>query len=224
MCYGGFHLELYGSRYMLAAAPWGLIYLIMTAPNLRALIRQQRRLLCSQIQLEHAHSVLLHFTNSTLALKTKRAAFYIATDGELDPLPLCEWLIAKGRTSYLPVLHPFLRKRLLFCEYKENKELIYNQFGILEPNLRMHEPASINSLDTIFLPLVAFDNNGTRLGMGGGYYDRTLSRLRFSCKRPRFIGLAHSMQCVPTLSRQSWDIPLDGVITESGLRYFPQNF
>lgn len=69
----------------------------------------------------------------------------------------------------------------------------------------------------IFLPLVAFDRTGTRLGMGGGYYDRSLARQSTTKTRPLRVGLAHSIQEVTQLERQAWDIPLDLIATEREL-------
>ena len=72
-------------------------------------------------------------------------------------------------------------------------------------------------MDVILLPLVAFDRKGYRLGMGGGYYDRSLAfrRSRQQWRRPRLIGVAHSCQQHPGLPQQHWDVPLDCIITES---------
>ena len=67
------------------------------------------------------------------------------------------------------------------------------------------------------MPLLAFDRLGTRLGYGGGYYDRTLAILH---KRPKLIGLAYEAQELDVIPRQSHDVPLDAIITEAGVRYF----
>jgi 5-formyltetrahydrofolate cyclo-ligase len=67
------------------------------------------------------------------------------------------------------------------------------------------------------MPLLGFDSMGTRLGYGGGYYDRTLARMK---RKPRLIGLAFSAQEVDTIPRESHDIPLDAIITEAGVRHF----
>lgn len=73
------------------------------------------------------------------------------------------------------------------------------------------------AMDVVMLPLLGFDVRGTRLGQGGGYYDRTLSKTSF---RPYRIGLAYAAQQVPVLPREPWDVPLHAVLTESGLRRF----
>jgi 5-formyltetrahydrofolate cyclo-ligase len=79
---------------------------------------------------------------------------------------------------------------------------------------RARRPA--RALDLLFVPLVAFDDAGNRLGMGGGYYDRTLAylRLRRHWYRPRVIGLAHTLQRVASLPKNAWNVPVDAVVTE----------
>ena len=76
----------------------------------------------------------------------------------------------------------------------------------------------------LLVPLVAFDARGNRLGMGGGYYDRTLAYLRDRShwRRPRIFGLAHALQRVDALPKNAWDIPVDGVITEREMHRFTQ--
>lgn len=94
-----------------------------------------------------------------------------------------------------------------------------NRFGILEPDIQHNRIMHPRSLDIVIVPLVAFDVQRNRLGMGGGYYDRTFeaSRVRSEWKRPRLIGVAHELQKQKLLATRSWDISLDAVITEEGL-------
>lgn len=66
-----------------------------------------------------------------------------------------------------------------------------------------------------FLPLVAFDAKGRRLGMGGGFYDRAFAfKNKYKRLGPMLIGLAHSIQEVESLDVEHWDIPLDAIVTE----------
>src|SRR5687767_13746260 len=89
-----------------------------------------------------------------------------------------------------------------------------NRFGIPEPTGRRCAP---QQLDLVLLPLVAFDRRGARLGMGGGFYDRTFAFLRVAGRRkPRLVGLAHHFQEVAQLPREPWDVPLAAIVTERG--------
>ena len=91
-----------------------------------------------------------------------------------------------------------------------------NRFGIQEPACSPRHWVRAWQLDLILLPLVAFDESGNRLGMGGGFYDRSLAyrQSRTHSRRPRLIGLAHELQRVEQLATNSWDIPLDMIATE----------
>ena len=117
-------------------------------------------------------------------------------------------LQAQGKNVYLPVLHPFSAHQLLFLRFDDEKELVPNRFGILEPKLDVQKVLPINALEMIFVPLVACDKQGNRLGMGGGFYDRTLAQ------SPHLIsvGLAHRCQQVERLPLESWDMPLSHLI------------
>lgn len=94
-----------------------------------------------------------------------------------------------------------------------------NQYGISEPDIPISHQLKPIELDIVLMPLVAFDLNGNRLGMGGGFYDRSFSFLmrRKSNKKPRLIGVAYDFQEIETLDSDSWDVPLDAVVTESRL-------
>lgn len=105
--------------------------------------------------------------------------------------------------------------QMLFCEIHQNSRYRYNSFGIKEPVSNNLKHA--RQMDLILMPLVAFDKKGNRLGMGGGYYDRALSfrKNRTVWRKPVLLGLAYDFQQVPELPSQTWDIPLDGIVTNS---------
>jgi len=125
---------------------------------------------------------------------------------------------------YLPVLQPLRRGHLHFVRYRDQERTRRNRFGIAEPRLKPGNIADPWTLDIIFLPLVAFDREGNRLGMGGGYYDRTLASLRQRTRRrPRLIGLAYSSQEVPSLTPSPWDVGMDAVVTEKALIRFERS-
>lgn len=92
-----------------------------------------------------------------------------------------------------------------------------NIYGIPEPALRNNRLRPPWALDLLLVPLVGFDPECNRLGMGGGFYDRSLAYLarRLHWRRPTLIGIAHEIQKVDRLDTQPWDIPLDMVATEA---------
>lgn len=146
--------------------------------------------------------------------RARSLALYLPTGGELDCTPLAVQAWRRGRTVFLPVI---TGATLRFAPFGADSELRPNRFGILEPVTRVRDWRSARQLDVIIAPLVAFDMRGHRLGMGGGYYDRTLAFLmRRSCaRRPHFVALAFEMQKIATLPAGAWDVHLDAVVTEA---------
>ncbi|WP_372741996.1 5-formyltetrahydrofolate cyclo-ligase [Neptunomonas sp.] len=184
--------------------------------TLRQSMRQKRRALSPQQQAAAAHKLLTVIKKLPDIHKSKHLAIYLPNDGELDPTPIVQWCWKMKKNVYLPVLHPLSHNRLWFVRYTHRTLMTRNIYGILEPKApyRFIRPAKM--LDIVLLPLVAFDEQGGRLGMGGGYYDRTFSFIRqYNAQRPRLIGLAHDLQKVKKLPIESWDVPLSCIVTEA---------
>lgn len=91
-----------------------------------------------------------------------------------------------------------------------------NRFRIWEPLVRVRDWVDPMQLDLILVPLVAFDEFGNRIGMGGGYYDQSLGYLnnRKHWRRPRIIGVAHEFQRVDRVKTDRWDVQLDAIVTD----------
>lgn len=178
-------------------------------------MRRKRRALDSRQQQDISQALCNLLQGLRRYRQARRVAFYLPNDGEADPRQLMEYSLRKGKTCYLPVIHPLKDHHLHFARYLPTTPLVKNQFGIPEPRLSACRIAPLWTLDIIFVPLVAFDRAGTRLGMGGGYYDRTLANTRI--RKPLLIGLAHSCQELEHLERSAWDIALDAIATEKEL-------
>ena len=142
-------------------------------------------------------------------------AFYLPNDGELDLSVALQHALAQGKQCFLPVL---TRDNALgFASVTRHTRFASNRFGIPEPVGGRRINA--RSLDLLFMPLVAFDADGNRIGMGGGYYDRALAyKLRRSHLPPVLMGAAHGFQQVDGIQANAWDVALDGVVTPDGLR------
>lgn len=182
-------------------------------------MRQQRRALTPSQRLEAAWQMAEHVAASALFRNSRRIAAYLAADGEMDPLPLMETAWERGKSIYLPVLVPFGHNRLWFAPYRPGDRLMSNCYGIEEPRIVHRGRVPATALDLVLAPLVAFDTHGNRLGMGGGYYDRSFGFLqrRRHWHKPRLLGLAYDFQRVEALPAQSWDVPLAAVATDAGL-------
>lgn len=156
-------------------------------------------------------------------LSVRHLALYLPNDGEVDPTLLISHLRKRGIHLYLPVLRPFVENRLWFVRLQPETRLFRNRFGIWEPETRSaaHPSKRIPAwaLDMVLMPLVGFDEQGGRLGMGGGFYDRSLSFKHTgntpsgSSNKPALIGLAHDCQRVDKLELAPWDIPLQNIVT-----------
>jgi 5-formyltetrahydrofolate cyclo-ligase len=183
--------------------------------ELRKLVRQQRNQLSSDIQYQASQDLICRFAALPEMQTCHHSALYLSTDGELDTQPLIEWLWSQDKAVYLPVLHPFSAGHLLFLRYQSSTPMTYNKFGILEPRLDQTLVKPVKELDLICTPLVAFDSHGHRLGMGGGYYDRTLAHWFKTGEGAQPMGLAHDCQHVEQLPTEAWDIPLPKIVTPS---------
>ena len=153
---------------------------------------------------------------NALLRRRGRIALYMASPEEMDVGVLLARASKRKRHIYLPVVRGG-GQTLVFR--RMGREWLMNRYGIREPG--PHEPrCQARYLSVAVVPLLAFDAQGHRLGMGGGYYDRTMAfrRWRHVWKRPVLIGAAYACQEVPNLQAMAWDVPLDAVITEQGWR------
>ncbi|MBA6328360.1 5-formyltetrahydrofolate cyclo-ligase [Colwellia sp. MB02u-6] len=198
-----------------------------TRNEIRKSLRTKRQGLSQVEQKEFSDDLLIQLSARRDVLAAKNIALYLANDSELDAMPFIKWCWQNNKKIYLPVIHPFSHGQLLFLHYDENSAMKKNNYGILEPKLDVRLIKTISEIDIIFTPLVAFDRLGNRLGMGGGFYDRTLSswyqQYRYQNQeldvtsskltKPYPIGLAHDIQLIDAIPTQLWDIPLPEIIT-----------
>lgn len=157
-----------------------------------------------------------------LLARKRSLGLYIPAKGEVDCLPLLNRALWLGAECYLPVV-PRARQRMLwFSRLDEAPHWRVNRYGIPEYGHRRSAHVRASELDILFLPLMGFDAEGFRMGMGGGYYDASLAyrARRRHWHKPRLIGLAFEAQRVERLPRDPWDVPLDAVITERAYHRF----
>lgn len=148
--------------------------------------------------------------------RARRIAAYVGSKGEIDPMPLLYLAWLSGKRCFLPVLHPFLPGRLWFLPWRPGMNMMVNRFGIPEPPCDARLRCRPQWLDLVLMPLLGFDDQCHRLGMGGGFYDRTFAflRQRRHWQRPHLVGVAYEFQAVPELPAEPWDVPLHAVVTE----------
>lgn len=186
----------------------------MKRSEIRDLVRKKRNLLSLKEQKIAANSIKVNLSQLLNSYNNAKIALYLSNDGELKTSKLIYKLQQDNHEIYLPVIHPFTPGNLLFQKYEKNSPMKANRYGIFEPELNCSHVCPVNELDIIFTPLVAFDDSGNRLGMGGGFYDRTLARYYTEgWQKPLLIGIAHNCQKVESLPIESWDIPLKTIVT-----------
>lgn len=180
---------------------------------LRARMRARRRALSPAERAAAAERFQRRLWPQLQPPRCQRIAVYLAFDGELDLLPLIGRLWAANKEVYLPVVSRLEPQRLWFRRYEQNSPMKRNRFGILEPISGV--VLASRQLDVVLLPLTAFDRHGNRLGMGGGFYDRTFAYRRHSlASRPRLIGVGYHWQQVEALAREPHDLPVQGIATD----------
>lgn len=183
----------------------------MAIQNQKSQLRQYyssiRRAISTEQQARAAHQLALRVIRHPWYKRAKSIAFYWPTNGEISPLPLLRIASRQQKACYLPRLID--ARHMLFHRYRPGEPLHYNRFSIKEPAATRPQ-RRLQDMDLVILPLLAFDQRGTRLGMGGGFYDRALQRR----SPPMRLGIAHDLQRAQRLPRDRWDIPLHGIATE----------
>ena len=206
---------------LLVAALWDLPLKSILSNRMKSTQQTFRHQLRQQIRKTRANLTALQqqqaedsITQQALALiearNAQHIALYVSFDGEISTEKLIKILWMQGKQVYLPVLHPFNPNHLLFLRYLPETPMLKNKFGIWEPKLNVQNVLPLKELDILFTPLVAFDKQGNRLGMGGGFYDLTLQNWQNASFIP--VGLTHQCQQVEQLPTEVWDVPLHQIL------------
>ena len=182
--------------------------------NLRTRIKQKREQLSSENVDQLGDAIFRNLLDSNILEDKSRIAIYYSVNNEVATMQIIKHLWTKDKELFLPIIKS---NQLVFGSYKSGDNLSNNKFDIPEPTTQREELITADVLDLVIVPLVAFDSDCNRLGMGGGYYDRALAFKKTSSKTssPLLIGLAYELQKVNILEMNSWDIPMDRIISES---------
>jgi len=138
-------------------------------------------------------------------------AGYWATGGEV-PLHVLQMRLRETHVWCLPCIQP--DRSLRFAPWRPGDPLVSNRYGIPEPELAFASLLSPRDMALVVLPLLGFTRDGHRLGMGGGFYDRSFGFRHEETAPPWLVGAAYSFQQVDMLALQEWDVPLDAIATE----------
>lgn len=180
----------------------------MDKPLLRQQLRRKRNHIQGHDRHRRTRAIIHQLERLPPLRQARRIGCYFAFDGEPD---LRAWMLEHLPAIWLPVINQ--EQQLRFRPAPPGlaqRALIPNRFGIPEPATR--PTLSTTHLDAVLMPLVGFDRLGNRLGMGAGFYDRSLAGLKRP--RPALIGIAFEDQRIEQLPADAWDVPLDYIVTE----------
>ena len=197
---------------------------MLTHNAIRQTMRRRRQSLGCGAQVRAAHQLSRYIQRSASYQASQHIAVYWAVNGEINLRPLIKKAWSQGKSCYLPILQ---EQRLSFVRYSPGTQMYRNRFGIPEP--RSSDVIAAENLDMVLVPLVAFDQKYHRIGMGGGYYDRTFApsstttplnysshalrqKILNSRRRAFLMGVGHRCQKVKNIVPADWDVPMDDVL------------
>jgi len=185
--------------------------------DIRKYCLKQRRNILNEERFVAGLSAVNRLIDTPLFQHSQNIACYFAEESEFDCAPIIAAIWGAKKNCFLPILSE--TNLLKFSAYDSNTILKFNRYRILEPETSLHFPAE--QLDLVVMPLVGFDLQGHRLGMGGGYYDKTFQFLHDkTIQKPFLLGLAYELQKMENIPMDPWDISMDGMLTEEELYFF----
>lgn len=184
---------------------------------LRRQLRQRRRDIAAPERIAAAERLAGQLAALPLLPERGHVAGYWAMQGEIG-LHAWQVRLPPSLTYCLPVLHA--DEVLRFAPWKAGEALVLNRYGIPEPDIDPEHALPASAMALVAMPLVGFDDRGHRLGMGGGWYDRTFAFRRAQAAPPWLVGVGFALQQVATLENQPWDVPLDAACTEQATLLF----
>ena len=186
---------------------------------LRKHLRAQRRSLSAPEHAQRSRLAARAVAGLPMFRAGKRIALYLPFDRETDTAALIAAARRRGLRVFVPVIVDRRQSRIRF--YPFDGKTRRGVFGISVPS-SLARPTASRWLNLIVIPLVGVDASGRRLGMGGGFYDRALEfrRRRRRWPGPRLVGLAFDCQLTDASFAEPWDLRLDSLATESGLKHY----
>ena len=175
-------------------------------------MRTRRRAIPAPQRIAAADALGNRLLELPFAPATGYVAGYWAMDGEIA---LHSWQLRLPRQLVycLPVLHE--DNLLRFAPWRPGDPLVTNRFGIPEPDVDPTSALPPEAMSLVAMPLVGFDPGGRRLGMGGGWYDRSFAFRQAAPPPPWLVGVGFEAQCVEALDTESWDVFPDAICTET---------
>lgn len=182
--------------------------------QIRKAMLDQRESLNEAVVLQKSHAIHETLMQMTVWKEAMHMMTYLDFRNEVKTDSLIKNYLHQRKHVYIPVTNP-KDYRLTVSELKNpEQDLQVTGFGLLEPKDEALRPTPPQKLDLVIVPGVAFDREGYRIGFGAGYYDRFLPLLQ---KNAVLISLVYDFQLIPHVPRESHDLSVDWIITESEL-------
>lgn len=187
---------------------------------LRKQLKRRRAVIPPQQRQQAAKRAWQHLRHWPPLRRAKKIACYLAMPDEFPTDAIIAGLLRQGKAVYVPIIDRYQQRKMVFQRFAPAVPKQRNRFGIVEPILESRHQVPTAQLDLVLMPLVGFDQCGVRLGMGGGYYDTNFAfRMdRWRLRKPLLLGLAFNVQHCEHLKRNEWDVPVDAMLTETGVR------
>ncbi len=196
---------------------WSLV--LLNKQKIRAKILKKRNEVSRSQLSAAALSACDHLTNAEIYKNSKHIACYLAKDNEFDLNPIITCILDAGKFCYLPKISNTHDSHLDFIQYQKSCNLSLNKYKIYEPDGQ--DFFAPEKLDLVLMPLVGFDLSGNRLGMGGGFYDRSFNFLSNSKRfKPFLLGVGFECQKASSIPTEDFDLKMNGMLTEDAIYYF----
>lgn len=191
--------------------------------SLRSQLRRERRQVSLFQQRQSENAILNRLRQHPQFKYQHKIGLYLHAFGEIFTNKIIEYCFSQHKAVYLPMICN-MNQHLVWVQITRqnyrNKRFLKHRLGMLQPIAS--RGLAVSQLELLIMPLLACDPSGTRLGMGGGFYDRTLAS---APQLPYRLGLAHDFQLIQQpLMRQAWDQPLDELITPQASYRFKRHF
>ena len=182
--------------------------------TLRKQLRQQRRTVSNFQQKQSQQHILNQLRRIKTFQHAEKIGVYLHAFGEIQTDQIIEYCFKQRKKVYLPMICN-MNEQLVWVKITQqqyrNKRFSHHPLGMQEP--MAGRGWHVSTLDLLIMPLLACDHQGTRIGMGGGFYDKTLAS---ATHKPFRLGIAHDFQLLDIpLHREKWDQPLDALATPS---------
>jgi 5-formyltetrahydrofolate cyclo-ligase len=187
--------------------------------DIRRQLRESRAAMTTAQRLAAGRAICAHIAATRWLRGRRNIGLYVSIGSEVPSGPLRALAARLHCPVYLPSIVDYRHRRMVFARDAGPLPQV-NRLGIPEPAALHTIP--VRALSVVLLPVLGFDCHGTRLGTGGGYYDRLFAyrRHRRSWHRPLLVGVAFQCQQLPLIKRRAHDVPLDAVVTENGISIF----